>query len=336
MKVWAHIADHLRRGRACALVTVARADGSTPRDAGARMVVADDCAFHGTIGGGTLEFEAIRRASGEVRAGEPGFCLQPVSLGPDLGQCCGGRAELAIEVLTPASLETAEMLSALETEGRSFATIARLDTGSGTKRQILETPPEDLFSLTTDRETGERLLTERFGAALRPLYLFGAGHVGKALVLALAPLPFAVTWIDSRAEQFPGPVPVNVRKICMSDPAAVLDQAPDGAFVLAMTHSHALDEEIMARALLQQRFDYCGVIGSRTKRTRFQKRLKSRGIDGTLITNMVCPVGITAIKSKHPAAIAAGIAVDLLERDEAGHQQAAAGKGLAQIIPHGQ
>ncbi|KZM49898.1 xanthine dehydrogenase [Labrenzia sp. OB1] len=330
------MADNLRHGKACALVTVARAEGSTPREAGARMVVGPQSTFYGTIGGGTLEFEAIRRAARAAGSGKASFDLHSVSLGPDLGQCCGGRAELAVEVFTPDALETVELLAAREAEETPFATVSGLEPAGSLNRRIVETVPGDAFNIDTDPENGTRVLTERFGANLRPIFLFGAGHVGKALVLALAPLPFSVSWIDSRAEQFPGPVPANVKKICVPEPASLLEQAPDEAFVLAMTHSHALDEEIMARALLQQRFAYCGVIGSKTKRARFRRRLKSRGMDVSLISKMVCPVGVSAIKSKHPAAIAAGIAVEFLERDEAGHQQAAAGKGLAQNIPYGQ
>ncbi|WP_428641504.1 xanthine dehydrogenase accessory protein XdhC [Roseibium sp.] len=336
MAVWRHIADSLKRGKTCALVTIAGAEGSTPRETGARLVVLPDGSFFGTIGGGTLEFEAIRKAVKAANKGNPAFFRQTVLLGPDLGQCCGGRAELAVEVLTNASLEMAETLAELEAEGRSFTTRARVLDNVPLQRHVLEGGPHDNWNMTTDPATGERWLIEQFGSSYRPLYLFGAGHVGKALVLALAPLPFDVTWIDNRADQFPGAVPANVRKVCVSDPASVLDTAPDGTFVLAMTHSHALDEDIMARALLQQRFAYCGVIGSKTKRARFRKRLKARGLNERLIANMVCPVGISAIKSKYPAAIAAGVAADLLERDETSHQQAAAGGGLAQIIPHGQ
>jgi len=337
MKVWAHIADCLNRSGACALVTVARVDGSTPREAGARMVVTGDAGFHGTIGGGTLEFETIRRAATAVAGGKPGIELQSVSLGPDLGQCCGGRAQIAIEVLTAEALETARAFSRIESEGKPFSTEAVIVAGKPVDRRLRKHMPEQLFSLETDKKTGNQLLVEQFGARRRALYLFGAGHVGKALVLALAPLPFDITWIDSRKDQFPGPVPANVRKVCTSGPVELLLKAPDDAFVLAMTHSHALDEEIMARALLQQRFAYCGVIGSRTKRARFLKRLKARGLNDTLIANMVCPVGVTAVRSKHPAAIAAGIAVDLLVRDEAeNHQQAAAGEGLAHKQNHGQ
>lgn len=336
MKIWAHIADCLTGGKACALVTVTRSDGSTPRECGARMVVTPDGGYFGTIGGGTLEFEAIRRAAKAAEAGEHVFLEQTVSLGPDLGQCCGGRMQLAVEVITASSLELARTCAGLEALGKPFGTRATLSDGILTEREILDACPQDPITIETNKSTGTRVLLERFGTALQPLYLFGAGHVGRALVLSLAPLPFDVTWIDSRADQFPGPVPANVRKVCTKDPAEVLLQAPEGAFVLAMTHSHALDEDIMARALLEQRFAYCGVIGSATKRARFHKRLKSRGINDTLVSKMVCPVGVTAIKSKHPAAIAAGIAVDLLTRIETHHQQAAASGGLAQIIPHGQ
>ncbi|GAB4512477.1 MAG: xanthine dehydrogenase accessory protein XdhC [Roseibium sp.] len=336
MKVWAHIAGCLERGAPCALVTVARADGSTPREAGARMVVTEDGGFYGTIGGGSLEFEAIRKASADVRAHEPAFHVRTVSLGPDLGQCCGGRVEIAIEVLTDANLEEARHLASLETAGEAFTTVALVSDNTVQPRRVRQEAATRPFALETDSEGRAQLLVERFGTPLRPVFLFGAGHVGKALVLALAPLPFEIVWIDSRPEQFPGPVPANVRKVASQNPAAELDSAPDGAFVLAMTHSHALDEEIMARALLRQRFSYCGLIGSATKRARFLKRLKSRGLTESLLADMVCPVGVSAVHSKQPAAIAAGIAVELLIRDEAGRQQVTAREGLAQKHTLGQ
>lgn len=329
MKPWTHIADLLKSDGVCALATVTHVDGSTPREAGARMVVSAEGRFHGTIGGGTLEFEIIRKAASAARQGGRALVLHDVSLGPDLGQCCGGRARIAIETLTRENLVQALRLAELEAAGTSFATRADIQDGKVGVRDLLALPVDHPFDLNLDEKCGDGLLIEQFGAARRPLFLFGAGHVGKALVLALAPLPFDITWIDSRSDQFPGPVPANVRKIAATDPATQLDHAPDGAFVLAMTHSHALDEEIMARALLQQRFAYCGVIGSATKRARFTRRLKSRGLNETLIANMVCPVGVTALKSKQPAAIAAGVAVDLMIRDETCHQQAATGGKLA-------
>jgi len=336
MKVWAHISDSLKTCGSCALVTIVDVDGSAPREEGARMVVRPDAAFFGTIGGGTLELEIIRKAARLAADNVAILDMQTVALGPDLGQCCGGRAKLSIEVLTASYVATADLLARHEKSGQVFATCAELRDGCVGLRRLLDEPVTQPYSLLESADKTNSRIIERFGEARTPLALFGAGHIGKALVLALAPLPFSITWIDSRSDQFPGAVPANVTKVALDNPASALDDMPSDAFVLAVTHSHALDEEIMARALLLQRFGYCGVIGSKTKRARFIKRLKERGLNDLLITQMICPIGKTTIKSKHPAAIAAGIAVDLLERIEAAQKQETAGSGLAQNMTHGQ
>ena len=336
MKVWRHIADSLETCGSCALVTVVQVDGSAPREEGARMVVRPDASFFGTIGGGTLEFEIIRKAARLAADNVSLFQMQTVALGPDLGQCCGGRARLSIEVLTARYAETAGLLAQQESCGEVFATCAELRDGRIGPRRPFEQATRHPFELVESSDKTVSRVVERFGQARTPLALFGAGHVGKALVLALAPLPFSITWIDSRSDQFPGAVPANVTKVALDNPVSALDDMPSGAFVLAMTHSHALDEEIMARALLMQRFRYCGVIGSKTKRARFIKRLKTRGLSDLLIAQMTCPIGKTTIKSKNPAAIAAGIAADLLERSEVGQKQETTRPDLAQNMTHGQ
>ncbi|MEL7525036.1 MAG: xanthine dehydrogenase accessory protein XdhC [Pseudomonadota bacterium] len=336
MKVWAHISDSLKTCGSCALVTVVEVDGSAPREEGARMVVRQDASFFGTIGGGTLELEIIRKAAKLAGDRVAVLDMQTVALGPDLGQCCGGRAKVSIEVLTARYAETADLLAQHENGATVFSTSAELRDGSVGPRRLLEQTARHPFELLKDAETTGARIVERFGEARTPIALFGAGHVGKALVLSLAPLPFSITWIDSRPDQFPGAVPANVTKVAHENPVSLLDDMPSGAFVLAMTHSHALDEEIMARALLMQRFGYCGVIGSKTKRARFVKRLKNRGLSDLLIAQMICPVGKTTIRSKLPAAIAAGIAVDFLERTEAGQKQETIGPGLAHTRTHGQ
>ena len=140
--------------------------------------------------------------------------------------------------------------------------------------------------------------------------------MGRALILALAPLPFDVIWIDPREGAFPTAVPSNVMTIQCEDPAAEIVNAPPGSFALVMTHSHALDLEIIDAVLRSPRFSYAGLIGSATKRARFSKRLREAGIPDENISAMVCPIGIPSIKSKHPSAIAAATAVQLLERDE--------------------
>jgi xanthine dehydrogenase accessory factor len=155
------------------------------------------------------------------------------------------------------------------------------------------------------------------------LYLFGAGHVGRALVMALAPLPFAVTWVDGRPEAFPRHVPGTVTLSGEPGPEAALAAAPGGAFVLAMTHSHPLDLAIVAAALRRDAFPYVGVIGSATKRARFESQLRAAGHDQAAIGSLVCPIGAFAgVTSKEPAAIAAMTAAELLAADEAARRAA--------------
>ena len=120
--------------------------------------------------------------------------------------------------------------------------------------------------------------TEPLGVLVRAVYLFGAGHVGRALALALAPLPFAVRWIDPRRDAFPTHAPANVTLIHAPEPAAELVSAPDSALVVVMTHSHALDLEIVAEALRVERFGYVGLIGSATKRARFLSQMRAAGL----------------------------------------------------------
>lgn len=286
MKVWAHIVKALEAHGTCAMISVVKVEGSAPREAGARIVVTP-LGFHGTIGGGTLEWHAIARA--QTLLGKPKqHRLSVHSLGPDLGQCCGGRVQLVTEVFASNDLVEARSHAAQEESG-VFALSGRI--------------------LAPD-------FTEQFGDSNRKLYLFGAGHVGRALVLALAPLPFDVAWIDVREGAFPSVVPSNVATIQSENPAAEIANSPSGSFALVMTHSHPLDLEIIDAVLRNPRFAYAGLIGSATKRARFSKRLREAGVPDENISALVCPIGVSSIKSKHPSAIAAATVAQLLERDE--------------------
>jgi xanthine dehydrogenase accessory factor len=130
--------------------------------------------------------------------------------------------------------------------------------------------------------------------------------------LALAPLPFAVRWIDPRRQEFPPLAPANVAMVASDDPPAELSAAPDGAFVLAMTHSHPLDLAVVAEALRQDRFRYVGMIGSTTKRARFLSQLRAAGIAEELVARLVCPIGVAGVVGKEPAVIAVAVAAQLL------------------------
>jgi xanthine dehydrogenase accessory factor len=312
MAVWSRVLAGLDRHGRVAMVTIAATRGSSPREAGARMIVFPDATFAGTIGGGTLEWKAIAMAQAALanpkaaKAETRGFAL-----GPELGQCCGGNVELVLEIIEVDRRDEIALLAEKEAAG-AFTTRGRLISDRGVIREIVE---ETLPPGAAAYAGGA--LTEGFGDERRPLYLFGAGHVGRALVLALAPLPFRVTWIDPRPDAFPSHIPANVIALRAEDPGAVLGRAPEGAFVLAMTHSHPLDLAVVAAALAEPRFPYVGVIGSRTKRARFTRQLIEGGVPKARIAELVCPIGGSALRSKLPSIIAAATAFELLQRDEA-------------------
>ena len=133
----------------------------------------------------------------------------------------------------------------------------------------------------------------------------------------LAPLDFSVVWIDPRDDAFPSIVPGDVRVVVTAAPAAELDAVPDGAFVLVMSHSHALDFDVVLAALQARRFGYVGLIGSASKKARFRSRLRQAGLGDGDIERLVCPIGIAGIASKQPAAIAVSVVADLLRRRDA-------------------
>ncbi len=152
------------------------------------------------------------------------------------------------------------------------------------------------------------LLTE--GPEHRPVIVYGAGHIGQALAAALNPLPFSVTLTDTRAEMTADDVLSTPLPETLSEGAA-----PD-AFHVVVTHSHALDLEIVT-TILKRPHGFCGLIGSMTKRALFAKRLTERGLDKHEINALTCPIGVPGLRDKRPAVIAAAVAVQLLLRDAA-------------------
>lgn len=316
MRIWAAVADGLTRRGAAVVVTIRSSAGSTPREAGTRMVVFADGSFTGTIGGGTLEWRAIAEAQ-RVMGARATPAVEPVllrtpfhdrtyALGPELGQCCGGRVTLRFETIARADLNAVERLAGLETSGN--ASIALREDNGVLIRSIASDPSEE---------------HEPIGEYRRPLFLFGAGHVGRALTLALAPFDFDVSWIDPRRDAFPAAAPQTVRMVAPSDPVAQLAHAPSDAFILILTHSHELDLAL-CDAALRRDFAYVGVIGSATKRARFETRLRQAAIPDAAIARLVCPIGAGGPKSKLPAAIAAATVVELLVADEQFARQTAA------------
>ena len=255
----------LRRGEPAALVTVAEARGSTPRESGARMLVGPDTAI-GTIGGGRLEWDAISRARTlATNPAQPAEATIAVPLGPAIGQCCGGHVTLRLE------RADAAVLSRIEAEEHAAS------------------------------------------SRLTRVLLFGAGHVGKAIATALAPLPFDIEWIDERPDEFPPEMPgSNVHRIITDAPLDMVAEAPPGSCYLVLTHLHALDFQITEAVLRRGDFAYAGLIGSATKRRRFERTFTAHGGDPRALGRLTCPIGSALLRDKRPAVIAALVAAELL------------------------
>jgi xanthine dehydrogenase accessory factor len=270
------------------------------------MVVAPDGTFSGTIGGGALEWGALAEA--QALLARPGASVAQLdkALGPDLGQCCGGRVLLTIEKFSATDRDAVAALAEAENAG-VLSTIASVATDGRLARQVAGPVEGPAYEVRADGS-----VRERFGEEPTAFYLFGAGHVGRALTVALAPLPFAVTWMDTRPGAIPQQFPANVTAIRDGEPAELLARAPDGAFVAIMTHSHALDLDLTIASLRAKRFPYVGLIGSKTKRARFTSAMRKTGMAADLVDALVCPIGLTKITDKSPAAIAVSVVAQLL------------------------
>lgn len=229
-------------------VRITQTRGSTPRDTGAEMMVGPDHVT-GTIGGGQLEYMAIDRARQMLVKGEAQAEMD-IPLGPEIGQCCGGRV------------------------------ILTLDRGA-------ITPPDHPDAL-----------------------IFGAGHVGRALALALHPLPVNAVLIDSRADELAlATAGLTTRLTAL--PEAEIRAARSGTAVVILTHDHAQDFLLAAEALTRPDLPYIGMIGSATKRAQFTRFARQRGLDPA---PLICPIGAGFIRDKRPAIIAALTAAELIAR----------------------
>ena len=293
------------------LVTVARADGSVPREAGAKMVVSALGLFD-TIGGGHLEYVAaavardmLAQPPHELAAQRRFQCLP---LGPTLGQCCGGVAFLAFERVDPAGHAHFETIR--QSLAQNVACLRQLPLDSAAPPTLAAAGNEDT-QLWQD-EQGARWLADACRAPAARLYLFGAGHVGTAIVRAMSALPCQITWIDERDDMFPASLPANVTVELTDTPEALVAAAPDDASYLVTTHSHALDQALAEAILRRERIGWFGLIGSATKRVQFERRLQQRGIATARLADMVCPIGIPGINGKEPAVIAIAVAAQLL------------------------
>lgn len=307
-KVWARIRETIERHGKAGLLSIVGAAGSVPRETGARIVLQPDGGFYGTIGGGRLEYEAIAAARAALSAGRGAAVFRDWPLGPNLGQCCGGAVKTLTEIFDATDLAALRRLEEAEKAG-AFVADSRLDGDGRIARRIARGAAKHLEAAPP---FDTKRFQEHFGEVTTPVLLFGAGHVGRAVVLALAPLPFSVRWIDGRTDQFPQYVPQNVVAVRTDAVARELAEAPRDAMIVVMTHSHPLDFDITLAALRRRSFDFVGLIGSETKRARFASFARQMGLPEGDLDRLVCPIGITEIKGKEPAVIAAALAAQLL------------------------
>ena len=318
-------------GRAV-LISVATTRGSTPREAGAWMIVTAKQA-QGTIGGGHLEFDALRIARDALQAGRPGGWLVRFPLAARLGQCCGGVATLLFRCIDAAAGDWLEALArrvecgamtALATPVALGVTAPTFVAPGGGKTPL---PAEVLAAarallaradappLVVDHG-GATWFVERVSGEDFRVVLFGNGHVGRALVQVLGAVSCAVTWVDEREDDFPATVPPNVAVVATDVPEAEVRSAAPGSMFLVMTHSHALDFDLVAAILARGDFRYAGMIGSRSKRAQLERRLAARGFAAETIARVTCPIGVFGIGGREPGVIAVAVAAEIVQAYE--------------------
>ncbi len=328
------------------LVTVAVGKGSTPREPGVKMAVTMDASF-GTIGGGELEFQAIGVARGLLATNRAGATDEVTSrrypLGATMGQHCGGAADLIFERVLHRAEWVTQLSNALA-KGEAWVAVTPVDGASDVHfhvskdstwgslgdasldalacakaRALLaeEGARSTMMKLAPNGRAAQSVLLDPVRPSDFRIVLFGAGHVGRALVRVLGALPCEVDWIDSRANEFPLDLPSNVRKIVTDRAVDVASAAPRDSYFLAMTHSHALDFELVKRLLERGDFAYCGMIGSSTKRRTFENSLEKQGVARATLARLTCPIGIDGIGGKEPGSIAVSVAAQLLMVREA-------------------
>lgn len=277
-------------------VVIAAIKGSSPREVGAAMLVWRD-GQSGTIGGGTLEFQAAEAA----RAQSLPARLTHHALGPELGQCCGGAVSLFSEVFDLKALE--------ELDDTVMARSASEDEMPLSVKRLLATARGQ--GIAPEPQLIDGWMVEPVHKPTRNLWIWGAGHVGRALVDVLSPLPdIAITWVDTGPERFPASAPPGVTTVPAAKPAELVRHAPPDAEHLVLTYSHNLDLELCNR-LLSHDFRFAGLIGSATKWARFRSRLAALGHSPEQISRITCPIGDPAL-GKHPQMIAVGVAAQLL------------------------
>jgi xanthine dehydrogenase accessory factor len=337
MNGWLDDLRGLRDSDDCSVVTIVGVRGSAPREIGAKMIVTGKETI-GTIGGGQLEYQCTRIGVKQMQkdgAYRGRRLHRRFPLGANCGQCCGGVVDVMFERIAVSKTDWIRELQRLHDERRPVVMISPLDESAGRYlvtgdrcvhfERVVACPDEVVAAarqLIIDQ--GSAIVLDDF--ILEPIMqsdfqvaVFGAGHVGAATVDILSRLECNIRWIDSRRNIFPARLPDNVTTVESATPAQEVAALPEDTNFLVMTHSHPLDFEICDRILRRGDFAYCGLIGSLSKRRRFEREMRKQALPDTLLDRLTCPIGVDGISSKKPADIAIAVAAELLRvRDAAG------------------
>jgi len=312
----------LKNGMPAVLATVIYVQGSAPRNPGAKMLITHDALF-GTIGGGNFEYIIAEQGRKILQNGDKHVLVQHYPLGPLTRQCCGGRVSILLEKFTPEMLDMVSEISNKKSNSSKHSLVSIINenkVSKSTQDKNVDSPALYYGTTLIDDDVPEPwdtkdtlLFVEPLRKKRTPLFIFGAGHVGRALVPLLSNLFFDVKWIDMRASEFPDDIPLCVEKCISDQPLAFVNAAPPGSFFLIFTHSHALDFEITAQILERGDAHYCGLIASKTKRARFKSRFtKEKNISDVKQDKLTSPIGLSDIKGKEPSVIALSVCAQLL------------------------
>ena len=326
MNAWLEqLRDFERCEEASVSVTISDVRGSSPREVGAKMIVTRKDVT-GSIGGGQLEYRCAKMAVDMLCDVQVMRRRHRFPLGPNLGQCCGGVVDVLFEHSAALEDGLLEQMVRLHNRRTQFV----IATTSSRKWLVTATscyPPEhnndDVAALAREllashgsarsvKHGDNSVLLEPVTNSNFNVAVFGAGHVGSAVVQMLAGLDCNVRWIDSRRNIFPARTAANVLVVESDDPAREVAAMQDNAYYLVLTHSHPLDYEICSRVLERREFAYLGLIGSTAKRRRFERLMRQQGMSQSLLERLTCPIGIDGINGKKPQEIAIAATAELL------------------------
>ena len=145
------------------------------------------------------------------------------------------------------------------------------------------------------------------------IVLFGAGHIGTALINILGELDCQVNWFDSRPELFPDVVAPHIQMKVMDNPELAVEACDKSSYFIVMTHDHALDQALCEAIISRGDSRYCGLIGSNTKGLKFRQRLLKKGFNEQELSKLICPAGSAEVKSKIPMEIAVSVCAEVLK-----------------------